>query len=433
MLARPVLRALARRAAAPAAALVAALAATAVAAPAAALPELRVFARTYYVSPAGHDLWPGTTPLTPFRSLERASQAPLRPGDRIVLQRGGTFAGGLTVAGDGTADEPVVVGAYGAGAAPVVTGGTCVRVTGSYVVVEDLEVRDCDWSGIEIEGAHVTVRGTTVSGNIAGITVGAASTHARILDNTLRDNDRMVPDTPGPYDDYGAYGVEVLGDHAEIAYNHISGHVAPSADFGADGSAVELYGAVGTSVHHNTSVDNLTFTELGHSDTTDSVFAYNTVRSSLPDATFLVTRGDGALFGPVRATVAEHNSASLTGPRSQAFWCGGSCGPDVLTLESNVLTSTARIGYAGVSAESLGGGHNVLWGSVVEHPLSPGDLVADPRWVDPLADLALRAGSPAVDHGRGTTWTADVSGARVPTDGDGDGVAAPDSGAHERR
>ena len=99
--------------------------------------------------------------------------------------------------------------------------------------------------------------------------------------NYLHHNDRMAPNTPGAFDDYGAVGVVVQGDNTEVAYNTITDNWAASADFGTDGSAVEIYGGIGTSVHHNTASNNRTFTELGNNRSADTTYAYNQVTSSL--------------------------------------------------------------------------------------------------------------------------------------------------------
>ena len=108
----------------------------------------------------------------------------------------------------------------------------------------------------------------------------------------------MAANTPGTFDDYGAVGVVVQGDNTEVAYNTITDNWAASADFGTDGSAVEIYGGIGTLVHHNTANNNRTFTELGNNRSADTTYAYNQVTSSLRDTEFLITRGDADVLRP---------------------------------------------------------------------------------------------------------------------------------------
>src|SRR5581483_6162853 len=95
---------------------------------------------TYYVDcAAGSDSAAGTSELAPWRSLSRASQATLLPGDSLLLRRGCTWTGPLTARWSGTPAQPILVGAYGTGALPVIQNvDGNVRVSGSYLIVENL-------------------------------------------------------------------------------------------------------------------------------------------------------------------------------------------------------------------------------------------------------------------------------------------------------
>ncbi|WP_230771137.1 hypothetical protein [Sphingomonas sp. Leaf4] len=87
----------------------------------------------YYVSPTGDDQASGITPATAWKTLRRVQLAgtgfgPLYPGDRILLERGGTFYGPLDIPGsrpEGSAK--VHVSAYGYGAQPIVTAYKRIR------------------------------------------------------------------------------------------------------------------------------------------------------------------------------------------------------------------------------------------------------------------------------------------------------------------
>ena len=199
-----------------------------------------------------------------------------------------------------------------------------------------------------------------------------------MLRNYLHHNDRMAPNTPGAFDDYGAVGVVVEGDNTEVAYNTITDNWAPSADFGTDGSAVEIYGGIGTLVHHNVASNNRTFTELGNNRSADTTYAYNQVTSSLTDTEFLITRGDADYFGPVRGTVAVNNTVKLTGANSLGFSCYAGCTPGYFSLYNNVLDVAGTIGYL---EGSMSGGNNVYWrGNMGGLKLMNGDKYADPQF-----------------------------------------------------
>lgn len=384
-------------------------------------------------STSGDDDADGTSAATAWRTLARASAASLGPGDRILLARGRSFSGSLLVSASGTAAAPIVVAAYGDGAAPVVTGArTCVGLSGSFIHVADLDVRNCTWAGLEITGDHTRVEGSNISGNAAGIYVTASASHTVIMDNELVDNDRMSVLTAAPTnDDSGAFAILLHGDDTEIAYNTISGSDAFSYDYGRDGAAIEIYGARRSSIHHNLAVDNDAFAELGNSRATDNTFSFNVVRSTLTTSVFLVTRGASSGYGPVTGTTLHRNTVSLTGAESQGVVCHAGCNSTILTMRDNVVVAVWKALYAdGVFDED----DNLFWGGAVQSPaLGASSIVADPQFVDASAgDLRVTASSPVVDRGRTTSFPTDADGAPAVVDGDGDGVAQPDLGAYER-
>lgn len=98
----------------------------------------------YHVSPAGHDGADGSA-TAPWRSIERVNRQAIRPGDRILFEGGGEFAGNLVLAPPGAdADpaDPIGVGSYGQGRATIRAGrGTGIRVEDvGGVVIRDLVV-----------------------------------------------------------------------------------------------------------------------------------------------------------------------------------------------------------------------------------------------------------------------------------------------------
>ena len=83
---------------------------------------------TYYFSSSnGNDSRTTTqarNPSTPWKSLSKLNSffPHLRPGDSVLLKRGEVFFGSLTISQSGTASSPIVVGAYGNGNKPVISG-----------------------------------------------------------------------------------------------------------------------------------------------------------------------------------------------------------------------------------------------------------------------------------------------------------------------
>lgn len=78
---------------------------------------------TYYVSPSGNDAADGCSTTTPWKSLAKLNATTFTAGNQILFLRGGTWAGQLAPQGSGSTSAPIVVSAYGSGAAPLLAGG----------------------------------------------------------------------------------------------------------------------------------------------------------------------------------------------------------------------------------------------------------------------------------------------------------------------
>jgi hypothetical protein len=386
--------------------------------------------RTFYLSPAGSDANVGTDADRPFASLEMVSNGFLQPGDTVLLQRGATFSGKLGLFSSGTESQRITVASYGASTAPkpVIT-GECVWAGASYITMQDFTVTNCTTDGIWTDGTDNVITGVEASHNIQGIEVSNNAKNTQVVRNYLHHNDKMWPNTPGEFDDSGAVGVVVVGDKTEVAYNTITDNIAPSADFVTDGSAVEIYGGIGTVVHHNVASNNRTFTELGNPRSSDTTFAYNQVTSSLDESEFLITRGGADQFGPVEGTVAVNNSVKLTGAHSIGFVCYAGCTNSMFSMYNNVLDVAGKIGTL---EGSMTGGSNVYWrGSMAGISLMPGDRYTDPRFKG--SRLVPAQNSPLVDSGRKAPMKKDLSGRKTNVDGDNDGRRGTDIGAYEAK
>jgi hypothetical protein len=386
--------------------------------------------RTFYLSPAGSDANNGTDAAHPFKSLEKVSDGFLQPGDTVLLQRGATFTGKLGLWASGTASQRITVASYGASTAakPVIT-GDCVWAGASYITMQDFTVTNCNTDGIWSDGTDNVITGVEASHNIQGIEIGDHAKNNKVLRNYLHNNDKMWPNTPGEFDDSGAVGMVVVGDNTEVAYNTISDNIAPSVDFGTDGSAVEIYGGIGTVVHHNIATNNRTFTELGNPRSADTTFAYNQVTSNLDESEFLITRGADDYFGPVEGTVAVNNSVKLTGAHSTGFVCYAGCTSSLFTMYNNVLDVAGRIGNL---EGSMSGGNNVYWrGSMSGIHLMAGDRYTDPQFKG--SKLVPSPSSPLVDAGRKAPMKTDLDGRKTGVDGNGDGRRGTDIGAYEAK
>jgi len=388
-------------------------------------------ATTYYVnSSTGNDANAGTSTDKAWKSLTKVNSAALVPGDRVLFARGGSWTGKLTVSKSGTSGATILIGAYGSGNAPIVTGASsCATLSGSYLVLQDLQLTDCSWAGVEIAGSHNLVRRNIITLNVAGVVVKSGAVSDRVISNEIRDNNKMSVLTSGGNDDSGAFGVLLQGDKTEVGYNTITGSDAFSYDYGRDGAAVEIYGATFSDIHHNLAKQNDAFTELGKSTSSDNTYAYNVVISSLETSIFVVTRGSGSSYGPITRTTLYNNTVYLTGAKSQGFVCSSGCSSTILRMRNNIIQAVWKVGYADNKFDE---DSNLYFGGIAQFTMGANSKIADPKFTNPGGgDLTLTASSPAIDKGVDVGYSADFAGNGVPKDGNGDGNAKPDMGAYE--
>lgn len=101
---------------------------------------------TYYVdSTTGDDANAATAMASPIKSLDRANQIRLGPGDKLLFKAGSVYAGQLKPVGKGSKDSPVIIGMYGDGPRPRLDGEGRFKETVyiynmEYVTVENLEI-----------------------------------------------------------------------------------------------------------------------------------------------------------------------------------------------------------------------------------------------------------------------------------------------------
>lgn len=88
----------------------------------------KINATNYYVSNSGADGNNGTTTSTPWATITKVNSfftaLTFAPGDSILFKRGDSFYGALVVKESGNSTNPIVIGAYGSGAKPIISGFT---------------------------------------------------------------------------------------------------------------------------------------------------------------------------------------------------------------------------------------------------------------------------------------------------------------------
>jgi hypothetical protein len=109
------------------------------------IPATLTHAADYHVSPDGNDQSDGLTPDTAWRTLSRANEVTLQPGDKLLLQSGGKWTGLLRPKGSGIQDKPILLGRYGEGPLPRIQmppeAGVVIRFENQdFWEVSDLEI-----------------------------------------------------------------------------------------------------------------------------------------------------------------------------------------------------------------------------------------------------------------------------------------------------
>jgi len=81
-------------------------------------------ATTYYVSSVGEDTWSGTSETAPWKTITKVNSiiSTLKGGDKILFRRGDIFSGTLKISASGINGNPVIIGSYGTGSSPVISG-----------------------------------------------------------------------------------------------------------------------------------------------------------------------------------------------------------------------------------------------------------------------------------------------------------------------
>lgn len=160
---------------------------------------------TYYISPTGNDAAAGTSPATAWRTLYKASEVPLPPGTRLLLQGDKRFDGPLNLdARDGgSPSNPVVIGSYDAGEATIfsadATGISVYNTSG--IQIQNLNIAgqlgSGQHNGINVYSTepaghrlqHIFVSHVNVSGFVNGIAVGGTNPGAGFSDVNISDSD----------------------------------------------------------------------------------------------------------------------------------------------------------------------------------------------------------------------------------------------------
>ncbi|HMR24766.1 MAG TPA: right-handed parallel beta-helix repeat-containing protein [Oligoflexia bacterium] len=140
----------------------------------------------YYVSSDGNDSNPGTR-SAPWKTLNKVNTmfSNLSAGDAVLFRRGDQFRGSLQINKSGNSSSPILVGAYGEGKRPVLTGFTQVtqwQNDGGGVYYADIQDLTSDVNTVAMNGSLKAVGRYP---NDTWLTAEAVSGSSSITDNEL--------------------------------------------------------------------------------------------------------------------------------------------------------------------------------------------------------------------------------------------------------
>jgi hypothetical protein len=383
-----------------------------------------VQATSYYVdNTAGSDSNSGTSSAAPWKSLGKVNNTTFQAGDTIHFKRGSVWTGTLQVRHSGTSAAPITYQAYGTGAAPKlrnpgVQWGEAINITGDYNVVRQFLLAEAHEAGIDIQaGADFN----TIDDNEitqAGVGVYIRGRNTRVRRNYVHDL-RMIVNTAGGNEDYGANCFWVEGANTEVAYNKGVNCRAPSYDFGADGGFIECAGCDGMTVHHNWAENTAGFVEAWGSGM-NVTFSYNVLLN-----TTAANRPPALCVGiPMTGWKFEQNTVILNNSEANGVF---GCRNDLtgLTVRNNVFALNSPVANTGNFTHT----HNlyhITGGAWVGYALDPGERTGNPLFVNAAAkDFHLQSGSPAINTGTHLGYTQDYDGNSVRVG------SAPHMGAYE--
>jgi hypothetical protein len=378
----------------------------------------------YYVdSLNGSDFNSGKSISDPWQTLAPVNSTHFLPGDIIHFKRGSSWNGGLIIDDSGIGGNPILFTVYGSGDRPVIRNpgklesySRSVSINANWIIVEGLYVSDAVESGIDISPSanHTVVQDNEITNTGFGVTIHGM--YNLVTRNYIHDL-RMVQNTPGGYDDYGAVGV--LLNHAsnnEISYNSMVNCSASSYDFGTDGGAVEWWGDSNNNyIHHNWATGDDGFFEVGGGTAWDNLIAYNI---SVNNGDFSTVHLEGPFASDVRNFRIENNTIVETAnPGSEIFGFDGSPSINTFLLTNNLLY-VDRFVY--ISNKPSFTHHNNLYylsgGTELGYTLSQEEIIADPLFVDRDGeDFHQMPTSPAIDAGLDLGYKLDFDSNPLPS------------------
>lgn len=415
----------------------------------------------YYIdSESGNDTNEGTSEDTPWKTLQKIEKTQLYPGDTVRFKRGASFTGPLYITNSGDDQNYITFSDYGDEQfAPAFTNpifdqengnfGNCIRIQGSYIVLENLYCHNTVaqlpeniggfttmWElgaiYVDKQAKHCIVRNNELFD--CGVGIKSYGRHTLIENNFIHDCNRVLKKWS-----WGPIGIWLGSDYQEVCHNKIFNYSAvnpcitwgpDSYGGGADGGAIEIddarFDKSNISIHHNYTRDCQGFLEVTWSDVQQN---------------------------PNYTDFAIHHNVSDDFQQFIALWCGTGCRIENNTIirrkvnvndwgvfnitqknSKNFIRNNIIVVENDVVIFNVGKNGNAQPANIIENNLyyaasgtlnmgkeGPGDtpIFGNPFFVNYrenaiAEDLSIIGKSPAIDKGLELGYKTDFSKTKIP-------------------
>jgi hypothetical protein len=390
-----------------------------------------VGSNVFYVdSINGHDANPGTASDKAWKTLAPVHSRTLRPGDVINFKRGSSWSGlhsTLEINDSGVEGNPITFTTYGKGDLPIfrATGqwGQAVVLRGSWVVVDGFHVTNTKEVGFRIEenANHNVIKNSEVDNSGSGIEI--YGQYNFITQNYVHDL-KMIVNTRGGDDDYGAVGIWICNSHSEISYNRFINCKASSYDYGYDGGGIEIFAnkknVANIYIHHNMVENSAGFMEIGGrkpAEVRDTIVAYNLSVKNVEALHFNLGTYQYAI--DIKNFRFEHNTIVDNRVWKAFNFTYGELSGNQLVVRNNIFYGFRHL------ANTIDFYHSYNFYYGLDETISgKGERFGDPFFKSP-SDYHLQPSSLCIDSGVDLGYTLDYDNNPVPQG------PAPDIGVYE--
>jgi parallel beta-helix repeat protein len=333
------------------------------------LSSLYSSSKNYYVDPMAAASQKIGSEENPWVSLEEVTSATsmLLPGDTVFFRRGRTYVGKLNILASGAINAPIVFAAYGSGDMPEFdnTLTHVIKMTDKqYVVIDGFKIIDrtvhptnhsilanTNYAIVVENSPNCIVRNCDISLVGIGISV-SGNSHGTLIYNNLIHNLRMLRNTIGGNDDFGATGIVLNSSNVTVSKNKFEDCWGTSYDYLYEGGTVEFFGDTVSDnlIVYNTANNNNGFIKIGsiaNGIAANNIVAYNKVINC---GTLAILQDTGLYRTRIKNIQFYNNNIVETIQQLRkppaVFWMNGDGSSGMAVLKNNIFWLSSGINVA---------------------------------------------------------------------------------------